>query len=415
MLEVDVDIGRLLPFARQKTGKQHVMIVRIDRSDAEHVTDSGIGRRTPPLAEDALVIGDPDDIANGQEITGIVELADELQFLLEKVYHLIGNTCRVADRSVQPSQFLKPTLRVLARRHRLFGIFVFELGERELDPAEDMLDLIERLRAVAEQPRHFARLLQVPVGIDLQEAAGRLDRPALANAGHDILQVALAGHVIEHVVDRDERNAGGRAEPGQAGEPPSIVTLPVHGRGQPDSARRRLADPVEHGGKTIERPAGHDDEQETAGIGKEIAQGEQAFALLGPEIAHSQQPAQPAPAGPVRGIGDDVGRAVGEDEAASDRKLETAGGRGGRSAGGGELFPHPVQRRIGPDDAGDGVAVGNADAGMAEREGGHDQVLRVRGAAQEGKIGGGRQFGIDRVTAHANSPCRNQRGGAPAP
>ena len=47
---------------------------------------------------------------------------------------------------------------------------------------------------------------------------------------------------------------------------------------------------------------------------EEIVETEDAVALLGAQVAAREQAAEPAPAGAVARIGEDVGRAVGEDE-----------------------------------------------------------------------------------------------------
>ena len=47
--------------------------------------------------------------------------------------------------------------------------------------------------AVAEQPRHLLRRLQMTLGIGLELTAGRLDGDVLADAGEHILQVAPLG------------------------------------------------------------------------------------------------------------------------------------------------------------------------------------------------------------------------------
>ena len=138
-------------------------------------------------------------------------------------------------------------------------------------------------------------------------------------------------------------------------------------------------------------------------------------------LAYAEKPAQPAPAVAVDGIGDDVRRAVGEDEARSDDELEIARhapqlvARHGHLAG--ERMLHEdvfagsgavaqllgrrhavlaqiLERAIGAHDAGDRVAVGDAEAGLAEEQRRQHHVLRMGGAAQEREIGGRDQLGV---------------------
>src|SRR5262249_58186089 len=58
------------------------------------------------------------------------------------------------------------------------------------------------------------------------------------------------------------------------------------------------------------------------------------------------------------------------------------------------------------------VAVGNSDGGKLQSCRMADNLMRMRGAAQERKIGGGDQFGEG---SHANIPCTYHRGMPPWP
>src|SRR3546814_17565721 len=58
MLEIDIDVGRLIPAFGNKAFEQQFMLDRIDRGDAEDIANHRIGRRPPPLAEYLLAAGD---------------------------------------------------------------------------------------------------------------------------------------------------------------------------------------------------------------------------------------------------------------------------------------------------------------------------------------------------------------------
>ena len=57
VLEIDVDVGRLVALRRDEALEQEVDAVGVDRGDAEAVADRGIGRRAAALAEDVLRSG----------------------------------------------------------------------------------------------------------------------------------------------------------------------------------------------------------------------------------------------------------------------------------------------------------------------------------------------------------------------
>ena len=50
MLEIDIDIRRLLALGGDETFEQQVALRGINGGDAEHVADGGIGGRAAPLA-----------------------------------------------------------------------------------------------------------------------------------------------------------------------------------------------------------------------------------------------------------------------------------------------------------------------------------------------------------------------------
>src|SRR3546814_10221338 len=51
MLEIDVDVGRLVALGRHEAREKQLVLHRIDRGDAEQEADDRIGRRPASLAE----------------------------------------------------------------------------------------------------------------------------------------------------------------------------------------------------------------------------------------------------------------------------------------------------------------------------------------------------------------------------
>ncbi len=93
------------------------------------------------------------------------------------------------------------------------------------------------------------------------------------------------------------------------------------------------------------------------------------FPLLRPQIAQTEQPAQPPPGAPIGRVGDDIWRAIGEDEAAADDQFEID--RRTRCC---DSF---AQGDMGADDARHCVAVGDADADVAEGKRRRDHLVRM--------------------------------------
>ena len=73
MLEIDVDVGRLVALFGQEAREQQLFAHRIDRGDPQQVADQRIGRAAAPLAQDRRIeaAGVADQVMDGQEIAGI--------------------------------------------------------------------------------------------------------------------------------------------------------------------------------------------------------------------------------------------------------------------------------------------------------------------------------------------------------
>ena len=84
VLEIDVDVGRLAALLGDEAGEERVALGRIDRGDAEAEADGAVGGRAAALAEDVLVPGEVDDVVDGQEVAGVVELLDERELLADQ-------------------------------------------------------------------------------------------------------------------------------------------------------------------------------------------------------------------------------------------------------------------------------------------------------------------------------------------
>ena len=61
------------------------------------------------------------------------------------------------------------------------------------------------MRPAAEQPRHFGRAFEVPLGIGLQQLPGCGDRGFVPDRGHHIVQRTAVRGVVQHVVGGEDR------------------------------------------------------------------------------------------------------------------------------------------------------------------------------------------------------------------
>ena len=126
----------------------------------------------------------------------------------------------------------------LALRHRLVGIFVCQLAEREGAGLGDRQRAGDSVGKAGEQPRHFGRAFQMPLGIDGEPHARFGDGAFFAHAGENVEERPALRHVIENVIDRDQRCVDLLAEFGQQAEPARLVAAMIMRAGQEGAAGR---------------------------------------------------------------------------------------------------------------------------------------------------------------------------------
>ena len=68
VLEVDVDVGRLLPLDADEAAEQQAGAARVDLGDVQAVADERVGGAAAALAQDVLVARPVDDVGDGEEV-----------------------------------------------------------------------------------------------------------------------------------------------------------------------------------------------------------------------------------------------------------------------------------------------------------------------------------------------------------
>src|SRR6266545_3398143 len=131
VLEIDVDVGRLVALLRDKALEQAVHARRIDLGDAERVADGGVRRRAAPLAKDFFRTRELDHVADGEKERLVFELGDERELVLDQLAYLARNAIREAPRQSFLGQLAQPARRSFVRGDELFGILVAQLLQRK--------------------------------------------------------------------------------------------------------------------------------------------------------------------------------------------------------------------------------------------------------------------------------------------
>ena len=207
MLEIDIDVGRLVTRRRDEALEEHVVAVRVDGGNAETVADRRIGRRAAPLTENAAGAGETDDIVHCEEIGGVGKLGDQRQFVVELALHLGRHAVRVAFARAFVGERGEMAVGCLACGHHFVGIFVGQLVEGEGTGLGDGKALFDGLRIAGEQTRHLVAALEMALGIGGKAQAPLVGGAMLADAGQHIGQRPPVGQVIAHGIGGDQRQA----------------------------------------------------------------------------------------------------------------------------------------------------------------------------------------------------------------
>ena len=387
VLEIDVDVGRLLALGRDEALEQQVQPRRVDGGDVQGVADGRVGGAAAPLAEDLLAARVEHDVVDGQEVGGVAQLADQRELAPDQLVDLLRHPVRIAFACARPGaagQLLVRRAAIVAVAGR---VVVGQLAQREAAALDDLQRALERIRMVPEQARHLVRRFEVALGIGVQERRRVPDPHMLADAGEHVLQRPPVGVVVVDIVGRERPDPGVAREARELGEAGGIVAGIAMGQGEIQAAPPM---PVQAGRQPSEIGIGRlgreQREQLPLVVGEHVLQRQRAMALGRQPLAVGQQRAEPRIGRPV-GRPAQQGSAVDQIEAAADQEAQTTG----------------LGLLMRADDAGQAVAVGERQARETQRLRLHDQLLGMRGAAQEAEVGGGLQLGVGGHAASAAS------------
>jgi len=137
MLEIHVDVRRLVAFPGEEALKQQRRPLRVHLGDAQGVAHHRIGRRTPPLAQDALAPGETDDVVHREKEGLVAQLGDQAQFLLYRLADRLGRAPGIALSQSGLGFTTQVAGGGLPRGHHLLRVFVAQFVERELTAGDD--------------------------------------------------------------------------------------------------------------------------------------------------------------------------------------------------------------------------------------------------------------------------------------
>ena len=123
VFEIDVDIWRLVSGLGHEPLKHHRPDFRGNRGHAKRVAGHGIGRRPPPLTQDAARARKVDDVVDGQKVRLVFQLGDQGQFMGQHLLHTQRHAAGVAPFQSLPRKAFKTLGRGFAGRD-FRGVFI---------------------------------------------------------------------------------------------------------------------------------------------------------------------------------------------------------------------------------------------------------------------------------------------------
>ncbi len=307
MLEIDVDVGRLLALLADEAFEQQIAGRRVDRGNAERVADRAVRRRPAPLAQDRRVeaSSEGDDVVDGQKIACEIELLDQREFVGDLRFDPRWNAIGPAGLGAFAGQMLKIILGRAALGHGLERIFIFQFVEAEAEHVGERSSRRNGVRPAGEQKRHFLGRFEVPLAIGIEQIAGAGQGHFLADAGHHVLQRAPLGCVIMDIIGGEDRAALGPRDPVEPLDPRHIVTAIEMCRGEVAQRRESLAQQAQFLLDLVEVLVGPGNEGDALGVRRDFIERDAAFALLRSHLAPAEKGREPAITVAVDGISEE--------------------------------------------------------------------------------------------------------------
>ena len=213
--EVDVDVGVGRPSLVDEPLEQEVVLDRLDPADAERVGHDRAGRAAAALRRDRLLLGEPHQVPADQEELGEAGPFDDVELVGQAVDDGRGERV-VAATGTLPAQLRQVRERRLVPRHREAGEAVLleaevdPAGRREIggagDPRRPGTRDVAAERPVAGRESHeLVAALQVGLAVGPPQVRQRVQRPAVADRGQDVLEFAAFRSGVVDVVRHDDR------------------------------------------------------------------------------------------------------------------------------------------------------------------------------------------------------------------
>ncbi len=246
MLEVDVDVGRLVALARDEALEQHRHARRIDLGDAQRVAHRRVRRRAAALAQDVAAAREAHDVVHGEKVGLVVQLGDQRQLVLDQLAHVRRDRA-LGEAPAQPllGEHAQMRGRRFALGDQLVWILVAQFVERKTAALGNTQRFGEELgRIELRQPQSQP---QMALGIREQGVSAVRHGRAQPDRGERVLQRPARTHVHVYVAGGNERQPACLRQLAQPAKLSPVVRTAVQRRGDPRTSGEAIGEPARVG------------------------------------------------------------------------------------------------------------------------------------------------------------------------
>src|SRR5688572_28292022 len=233
VLEIDVDVGRLVALLRDEAFDQRLHAVWVYFRNTQAEADDGVGGRPATLAQDADAARMADDVVDRQEIRFVAQLGDQLQLVLDQRANLGRLAFGPTPAAAALRQRAEIRRRRLSGRYQLVRVLVAQLRERKIRALEYRERLAQQLGRITAN--ELVDGPQASFGIRMQLEAERVERNFAPNGGQRVLQHAPLAAVHVNVAGRDQRHGELASQGSGCLHPAPVVALVQELDGHPQA------------------------------------------------------------------------------------------------------------------------------------------------------------------------------------
>ena len=314
--------------------------------------------------------------------------------MFQEAVHLGGNAPGIALFRAAPHHPGEVFGGRRAGGHGGVGILVAQLVEREGAGGRPLHRAGDGAGQRGETRGDGTAVVEVALAVGEQAVLHLLDRAAVPHGREGVEQRLAGAHVTAHVAGGHRHHAGAAAGAGEGREAHGVVPLEGSLRQAADALPEHLAPRRQAAPVPLRRRQRHAGAQPLgAGRDHPLRQPAAPAALSGsvtdggPFRSRGRDPPMPLREEPA-----EVRVAAAVDRPDHDRRrvdrLEQRPDH--------QRHAEILRRRMGAHDPGEGRPVGDGDAGIPQRVGGADELLRMRGPLEKGEIAGAVQLRVGR-------------------